>query len=433
MNTRRNFLKTSLLSGTLASTIGASFLMPGCEQAKGEQPPQMGNGKPDPEAVLAAYNRPVLKKELFPDPVIIESIDLLKIGTEFLVRVRSTSGAEGYAVSNWGMNSFYPIFVNHVANFFKGKDARNLDQLLEDCFLGNSHYKMQSMVIWTPIASAELAILDLLGHTIEKPVYELLGEQIRPIVEIYWANNYRGQSAEESVRQIVEKYEREQPPAVKVKIAGRMGVAEEPKGRTENLIPLLRETLGDEVVIYADANGGYNAKEAIRIGKILEENDIAFFEEPCPFYDLWETKEVADNLEIPIAAGEQESSSRRFRWMVEQEGAQVLQPDIFYYGGIIRSIRVARMGEVAGLLCTPHVSGGGMNMLYIAHFASVVPNAGPHQEYKSPNENIQYEIIDGNITAESGQLKVPTAPGFGFRLDPDWIASGRTITLNDLL
>jgi len=434
MKSRRIFLKNALLSGGLTASGFSALWTSGCgEVVKGEQASQILSKDIDPELVKAAFAKPVLKKELFPDPVMIDSIDLIKIGGEFVVRARDPNGAEGYAVTNWGIAQFYPIFVSHVAPFFVGKDARNLDQIIDDCFIADSHYKMQSMAILTPIASAELAVLDLLGQVIQQPLYNMLGELVRPEVEIYWANNFRGQSAEDSVRQILERYERERPPAVKFKIAGRMGTPEVPVGRTEKMIPLLREKLGDDVVIYADANGGYNVEEAIRIGKILEEHNIGFFEEPCPFYNLWETKEVADNLSIPIAAGEQESSSRRFRWMIEQGAAQIVQPDLFYYGGMIRSIRVARMAEAAGLMCTPHVSGGGVNMLYITHFASMLPNAGPHQEYKTPNKDIQYEILGGHIQNKAGKLKAPTGSGLGCKLDPEWINTGKVITRNDLI
>ena len=153
---------------------------------------------------------------------------------------------------------------------------------------------------------------------------------------------------------------------------------------------------------------------------------------PTAATTLWETKEVADALDIPVAAGEQESSMRRFRWMVANDGAQVLQPDLFYYGGLIRSIKVARLADAAGYPCTAHVSGGDMGMLYITHFAAMVPNAGPHQEYKNPSADIPYEIPGGGrIRAEAGRLVVPTGPGLGVRFDPDWIVSGRLVTEAD--
>jgi len=431
MTSRRHFLKQSVLTGS-AGTIGTGTLLAACSDPLQQEITQTAETEID-NKLAAAYNRPVLKQELFPDRVEIESMELLLISGEYVVRVRSTNGAEGSAISNWGMNNFYPIFLKHVAPFFTGKDARKLDQLITDCFLGGSHYKMQSMAIWTPVAAAEMAVLDLLGQVIQQPLHSYLGDLLRPEVAIYWANNYRGESAEESVRQIAELYEKENPPAVKAKIAGRMGAPEEPTGRTERMIPLLRKRLGDKVTIYADANGGYNATEAIRIGHILEDNQIAFFEEPCPFYDLWATQQVAEALKIPVAAGEQESSARRFQWMLGHGGVGVAQPDLFYYGGIIRSIRVARMAEAMGKPCTPHVSGGGINMLYIAHFAAITPNAGEHQEYKSPSDKIPFELIGGHIKAKNGLLKVPNGPGMGFRLDPDWVKGGKVITRDMLL
>lgn len=425
MKSRRQFLKQS-------GFIGLFPALPWTQSWENSKSPYADQDDLR-SSIEKAIKRPILKKELLHHPIIIKSVDLIKIEDQFIVRVRSTEGVEGYNVCNWGISNFYPIFIKHVGPFFEGKDARELEDLITACFLGGSHYKMQSMAIWTPIACAELAILDLLGKVNGNPCYELLGGISNPKVQIYWANNYRGESAEESVRKLVENYQKELPPAIKIKIAGRMGEPEEPAGRSEKMIPMIRKALGDQVTIYADANGGYDTNEAIRIGKILEENNFAFFEEPCPFYNLWETKKVADELSIPIAAGEQESSQRRFQWMVENQGADILQPDLYYYGGIIRSIRVARMAEVAGMEATPHVSGGGMNMLYIANFAAIVPNAGPHHEYKAPKPSIQYEMEGGFIVADKGEIKVPNSPGFGFTLDPDWINSGRNITKRDLI
>ncbi len=425
MKSRRLFLQKSAYLGSLATVPWIQS----CDDSS-----TATSNTPDlKNAIDEILTRSVLSKHLIADPVIIESMDLLKIEDQFVVRVRSIDGAEGFALCNWAISNFYPIFVKHVATFFKGKDARDLEELINECFIDGIHYKMQSMAIWVPIACAEFAILDMLGKVSGKPAYELLGGKSNNKVEIYWANNYRGKSAEESVERLVEMYQKEQPPAIKIKISERMGLPEIPKDRSEKLIPMIRKALGDQVVMYADANGGYDVKEAIRIGRLLEENNFSFFEEPCHFNDLWGTKEIADTLDIPISAGEQESSEIRFRWMVENDGAQIVQPDLFYYGGLIRSIRVARMAEVAGMEATPHVSGGGMNMLYIANFAAIVPNAGKYHEYKSPAASVRFEMADGFIVANKGEIKVSDRPGFGFNLDPDWIRSGRLISQNDLI
>ncbi len=246
---------------------------------------------------------------------------------------------------------------------------------------------------------------------------------------MYRANNYRGLSAEESVERIVALHREENSRAVKIKLGGRMDLPEVPPGRSEKLIPLVRKALGDDVTIYSDANGSYDVAEAVRIGRMLEEIGAAFFEEPCPFDWLWETKEIADALAIPIAGGEQESSMRRFRWMIANDAVQVVQPDLLYFGGLIRSIKVARMAEAAGIPCTPHMSGAGLGSLYVVHYASVVPNPGPHQEYKGANEDIPFESTSVMLEARNGAVSVPTGPGLGVRLDAAWIEASRVLSL----
>lgn len=90
-----------------------------------------------------------------------------------------------------------------------------------------------------------------------------------------------------------------------------MSHEETPKGRSEKLIPLVRKTFGDQMIISADANGSYTPAQAIPIGKLMQEYKYAFYEEPVPFDWYEETRQVADVLEIPIGGGEQEPSTYR--------------------------------------------------------------------------------------------------------------------------
>ena len=292
MTTRRDFLKRS---GAAGSLLVAGSLA-GCAPGTGSAHPPTSAVTDD--ALKAILQQPVLRRELFPDPVTIASVDLLKNGKYYIVRARSTDGAEGYAVGNEAhLRNLWPVFLRKVAPFFQGKDARNLDDLVEACFVHDSSYKYQSLAIWLPIASAEFAILDLLGQISSQPVGALVGEVSRSSIDVYRANNFRGRSAEESVERIVERHQAEKSRAVKFKVGGRMNLPEEPPGRSERLIPMVREALGDEVTIYADANGSYDVEEAVRLGRLLEEIDAAFYEEPCPFDGLWETKAVGDALD----------------------------------------------------------------------------------------------------------------------------------------
>ncbi len=277
-------------------------------------------------------------------------MELLRYKNNFLCRVRSTNGAEGISVgNNMQMVSLYAIFTRRLQPFFPGKDARDLEQLLDEVYVYQSNYKLQSLALWVPLATIEFAILDMLGRIAGKSMGELIGEIHNPKVAVYQANNFRGKTAEESIEGIKKQVEETQAQAVKFKIGGRMSHnADYPPGRTEKLIPLVRKTFGDKMTIYADSNGSYTADEAIRIGKILEEYKIDFYEEPVPFDWYEETLEVAQALNVPIAGGEQEPSLHNFRWLIAYDALQIVQPDIFYFGGMIRSMKVARMADAFG-------------------------------------------------------------------------------------
>jgi len=347
--------------------------------------------------------------------------------------VRSTDGAEGISVGHSGMSSLYPIFVERLQSFFIGKDARDLDLLLERVFIYRLNFRLSGMALGIPLATIEFAILDMLGRIAEKPMGQLIGEIHHPQIAVYQATEYREKPVEESLELIKRDVAEYEAHAVKIKVGGLMFMTSEidavgPEGRTETMIPLIRKTFGDEMFLYADANGFYSVDEAIRVGKLLEKYQYGFFEEPVPFDWYEETKQVEDALSIPVAGGEQEYSLHGFRWLVANDGLQIVQPDNYYFGGMIRSMKVARMAQATGKSCTPHMSGGGLGYLYMMHFVSALPNALAHHEFKGLNTRVQFDCETSSLAVVDGQIKVPTGPGLGVDIDPDFIKKHKVVT-----
>jgi L-alanine-DL-glutamate epimerase-like enolase superfamily enzyme len=114
-----------------------------------------------------------------------------------------------------------------------------------------------------------------------------------------------------------------------------------------------------------------------------------------------------------VAGGEQEYSDWRFRWMIANRGVDIVQPDLHYYGGLIRSIRVARMAALAGMPTTVHLSGG-FGFVYMLHFASCVPDIGRYQEYKLGMQKYG-AWFDPPIRVKDGKMTVPAGPGVGIK------------------
>ncbi|MHC4227731.1 MAG: mandelate racemase/muconate lactonizing enzyme family protein [Planctomycetota bacterium] len=418
---RRQFITTALAGGAAGTTLPLSTY--------GSQARNSGSAgalNPNYTKLDKILKQPVFKKELFTTPIIIESLELLRFKGNFLYRVRSTDGAEGISVGHSGLNSLYPIFVNRLQPFFIGKDARDLDLLLEKVYIYSLNFRLSGMALGIPLATIEFAILDMLGRIANKPIGQLIGEIHHPHVAVYQATEYREKPVEESLELIKRDVAENNAHALKIKVGGLMFMTKAinavgPKGRTEKIIPLIRETFGDDMALYADANGFYSVQEAIRVGRLLEEYRYGFFEEPVLFDWYEETKQVADALKIPVAGGEQEYGLHGFRWLIANRGLEIVQPDNYYFGGMVRSMKVARMANAFGKACTPHMSGGGLGYLYMMHFVSALPNACPHHEFKGFRTNVQFECKTSPLSVVDGMIKVPTGPGLGVDIDADYI------------
>lgn len=378
--------------------------------------------------------KPVLKKELFKTPVIIDTVELLRMGGSYLCRVRSKDGAEGIAVAHTSMSNFFPIFVKNIQPFLVGKDARELELILEKIYVYQFNYRLNGMALGLPLATAEFAILEMLGRIAGKPVGQMIGEIHNPEVGLYMATEWREKPVEESIELIKGLFHSQDLKALKIKVGGLMFMttdmyAKGPAGRTETMIPLVRKTFGDDVALYADANGFYTVPEAIRVGRLLEQYKFRYFEEPVMFDHVEEIKQVADTLKIPIANGEQDYGFYGFRWLMAHDGLAIVQPDNYYFGGLIRSMKVALMAAAYGKQCVPHMSGGGLGNVYNIQFVSALPNAGEHHEFKEVGANIRYECKTSTLKIAKGKIKVPTGAGFGVDFDPDWVAKHQPVKL----
>ncbi|APE26884.1 L-alanine-DL-glutamate epimerase and related enzymes of enolase superfamily [Aurantiacibacter gangjinensis] len=380
----------------------------------------------------AVAAQPVLRRSLLGNtPIIVERIDILRRDDQYFVRIMDTDGGVGWTLTNnRRFPDFWPVLQNRIAPFFIGKDLRDYEALLEGVYLEDSNYKWQGLPFWSAIARLELAVLDLFGKRLDLPINRLLGDPVRDSTGVYYANGDRERSAEWVVERLQRDVGTSGARAVKFKLGARMHQTEQSDARDSALIPMVRDAFGPDMVIYADANGSYDVESALHFGRMLEEHDYGFFEEPVPFDHLIENKIVADSLAVPIAGGEQDSSMRALEWHLATDSLQIVQPDLIYFGGLVRSMRVARMAALLGKQTVPHISGRGLGSLYATHFASLLENTTDYQEYKGDPDEVPYEMTlgGGRFVARDGRLPVPQGAGLGITFDPDYLSSLQQIT-----
>jgi L-alanine-DL-glutamate epimerase-like enolase superfamily enzyme len=374
----------------------------------------------DADIAVADFQKPVFNLPgLFKSPVRIASIDLLQSGSRFFVRTRSTDGVEG-VIQTKDMEDFVSVLHRRVIPHFLGKDARDLESLVDEVYIAN--YKLAGQALWCPVAYVEQSLFDLLGKTAHKPVTELMGGALRKEIPVYLSGSGRDETAEDEVEVYVRGVEATGAKAVKFKIGGRMSDNRDAyPGRTDKLLELAQKKLAGKVTMMADANGSYNAAKGIEIGKRLEEMKYLFFEEPCPWEEKSETKKVADALSMKLAFGEQDSSLWMFQWMIENRVLDIVQPDLNYNGGFIRAARVARMARKANLWICPHNTQTGPASVNILNFAAATPNIAPYMEYvwRAPQKKESW--YTPNFDIRNGVIAVPSTPGIGVEFDPDFL------------
>ena len=382
--------------------------------------------------------QPVLRKELFTSPVIIEKIELLQDRKNFICRVTSKDGAVGLSVGHPFISHLsYPIFLDILVPFFKGKDARNLDDLIDKISEGT--VKKQGNPFCVQLATLEFAILDMLGNIAGIPSGNLLGDIKNKEISIYLGHHLsalRNKEPEVSLELMYKDAKETNAKAVKIRAGRGDNLASDidnAPGRTEKLIRLAREKFGDDFTLMIDGNGSYSVKEAVRIGKILEEYKYYFYEEPIPWDWYQEQKQVEQALSIPMAGGEEEFGMHAFRYLIGNKVFQIVQPDLFYFGGMIRTMKVARMAQAAGLRITPHISEGGLGYLYMLQMASVCPALEKYNEFKMfKTSDANGTIIPIESRAEkfesiNGAIRIPSGMGMGVTIDPDYIKTHKII------
>src|SRR5438105_4332126 len=232
------FNRRQLMAGAMGAGVCPAFA------AKSSYKPKPRTG-PTMDDLARAAAAPVLKRDGLNTPVILDSIDLLKAGKEYFVRVRSKDGAEGMSVCNPPRADYLDrIFENLVAPAFLKKDARDLENLLWEAYRHDDNYKLYGIALWSPLAWVEMAILDLLGHISGKSIGQLLGDVRRKEIAVYVASGRRDTTPPQEIEYLQSLVEKSGAKALKFRLGGRMSRnADAMPGRTETLIPLVRKTL----------------------------------------------------------------------------------------------------------------------------------------------------------------------------------------------
>ena len=341
------------------------------------------------------------------------------------VRVTMEDGAQGWGqVSTYHSDITAQVLHRQVAPWVLGQDTTDLDDLLD--IVTEREHKFPGSYLRRALGGLDTAIWDMRGRQAGKPVAELLGGSAGP-VRAYASSMKRDITPQDEAARMLRLRDDKGLDAFKVRAGAEVGRnADEWPGRTEEIIPTMRRALGDDVALLIDANSCYAPARAIEVGRMLEDHGFCHYEEPCPYWELDQTKAVTDALKIDVTGGEQDCDLTVWRRMIGMRAVDIVQPDILYLGGISRTLRVCRMAAEAGLPVTPHCANLSMVTLFTMHLLRAIPNAGKYLEFSIEEADYypwQYGLFTSDPYAiENGQAGVTDAPGWGVSPHPDWLA-----------
>ena len=357
-------------------------------------------------------------------------VQLETFSNEFVcfVKLSTDSGHIG-----WGQTSTYnadisaTIFHRQVAPWALGFDALDIDGALARIW--EKEHKYPGSYRCRAMAGLDTAMWDLRGKIERKPVVELLGGRPKAL-RAYASSMKRDITPQDEAARLVRLRDTQGFDAFKWRVAAECGRdVDEWPGRTEEVIPVVARALGEGVAKLVDANSGFSPARAIAVGQMLQDEGISHFEEPCPYWEFEQTRQVTQALDLDVTGGEQDWDLPTWQRMMDQQVVDIVQPDVMYMGGLSRTLEVARMAAARGLPCTPHSANLSLVTICTMHLLGAIPNAGKYLEFSIEGADYypwQQDLFLGEPYAvRDGTLQIPAEPGWGVEINPQWLASAR--------
>ena len=340
------------------------------------------------------------------------------------VRLTNEDGAQGWGqVSTYNSDITCQILHRQVAPWTLGQKTEDLDDLLD--LVTEREHKFPGSYLRRAMGGFDTAIWDMKGKVTGQPVVKLLGGNPGSL-RAYASSMKRDITPKDEAYRLCKLRDKVGFDAFKIRAGAEVGRnKDEWPGRTEEIIPTISRELGDRVDLLIDANSCYSVDRAIEIGKLLQDNGFSHFEEPCPYWELEQTKAVTDALEIDVTGGEQDCDLPTWRRMIEMGAVNIAQPDILYLGGINRTLRVVDLAKSAGIPITPHCANLSLVTLFTMHLLKAIPNAGKYLEFSIEGADYypwqQDLFLEDPYSVDDGKVTISDKPGWGIEIRSDWL------------
>jgi galactonate dehydratase len=365
---------------------------------------------------------------------------------EFLfVEVNTDEGITG-----WGeittttkiANRALTTMLRQIGSMLVGEDPARIEQLWHKLFRSFTYMGSRGAAVEC-VSAIDIALWDIRGKALGKPIYELLGGPVRDEIALYTHPDQRKFTSQEAVITEIQDIVKSGHTALKFDPFPQQGPHVDGQAREQRdgyldgsmtrkdereaaeLTALIRETAGPDIEILIDAHGRFDVPTAIRLCRTLEDaGQIDWFEEPVPPESLNALKQVREKVSAPISWGERGHTKWDFVPILENKLADYIMPDVTWTGGITELKKISAMCEAYFIPVSPHDAAGPINVVAGAQVMMTVPN---FYKLETSEWNLhKYDVlIDKPLDNSNGSLKLTTRPGLGVEMNRDYLEANQ--------
>lgn len=340
---------------------------------------------------------------------------------DLLILVETDEGITGYGevdTSPLVGRAIVEAYMSHgtcygLKEIVVGSDPFDYEQIWNNMWEKTYYYGRSGPVLHV-MSGIDMALWDIMGKAVARPVHKLLGgsycSKIRPYASALMPYT------EDGVKEMTEKYISRGYTAIKFGW-GPLGYDVK---KDLSLIETARKAAGDNIEIMIDIGKRYKLKQAMHVAKALEQLNIYWLEEPLPAEDYTGYRLLTRSTVLRIATGEEESGRRPFTRLIDESHVDVIQPDISRCGGLTEAKKIASMAADKNIMLVPHAFKTGVLVAATIQFIAAVPGI-PFLEFSVTESAIRKELLLNPFVQEGGFINVPQLPGLGIELNPDVI------------
>ena len=346
---------------------------------------------------------------IFNKPISATGEDVFAI----VVRVTAEDGSTGLGVVGLGSEALASIVETRLAPLVIGRSAFDVELLWETMFRSTINIGRKGMVL-EAISGIDIALWDLMGKSVGRPVFDLLGGRTREKIRAYASAGY----AMEDLDQVVEMargYRRDGFTAMKMRFGwgprdGRAGMR-----RNVDMVKRLREAIGDDMELMTDAYMGWTTQYAIEMLHLLEPYEIAWLEEPLLPEDYDGYARLRASSRTAIAGGEHEFTRFGFKQLIGGGCVDVVQLDVNRCGGFTEARKIVAMAQAHSLPVVPHAPD--IHNVHLVMASINIPLIEYFPQHGRDGDTFLGELVTGAPEVRNGYMYVDSKPGLGVELN----------------